>query len=107
MLLAYVIMKGAIENFTGGLAQMLAERGIRVNGRLGFDPWNCYLFDDARGGREELRQASAPRTGRSAGGARHGLYGYLLAHSLLSYTSRHHHRGNRRQALHLRKWPVE
>ncbi len=30
-LLAYATTKGAIQNFTGGLAQMLAERGIRVN----------------------------------------------------------------------------
>jgi len=30
-LLAYASTKGAIQNFTGGLAQMLAERGIRVN----------------------------------------------------------------------------
>jgi NAD(P)-dependent dehydrogenase (short-subunit alcohol dehydrogenase family) len=30
-LLAYAVTKGAIQNFTGGLAQMLAERNIRVN----------------------------------------------------------------------------
>jgi NAD(P)-dependent dehydrogenase (short-subunit alcohol dehydrogenase family) len=30
-LLAYAATKGAVMNFTGGLAQMLAERGIRVN----------------------------------------------------------------------------
>jgi NAD(P)-dependent dehydrogenase (short-subunit alcohol dehydrogenase family) len=30
-LLAYATTKGAIANFTGGLAQLLAERGIRVN----------------------------------------------------------------------------
>lgn len=30
-LLAYATTKGAIQNFTGGLAQSLAERGIRVN----------------------------------------------------------------------------
>ncbi|MGZ9810485.1 SDR family oxidoreductase [Pseudoroseicyclus sp. H15] len=30
-LLAYATTKGAIQNFTNGLAQMLAERGIRVN----------------------------------------------------------------------------
>jgi NAD(P)-dependent dehydrogenase (short-subunit alcohol dehydrogenase family) len=30
-LLAYATTKGAIQNFTAGLAQMLAERGIRVN----------------------------------------------------------------------------
>ena len=30
-LLAYAATKGAIQNYTGGLAQMVAERGIRVN----------------------------------------------------------------------------
>ena len=30
-LLAYSATKGAIQNFTGGLAQLLAEKGIRVN----------------------------------------------------------------------------
>jgi hypothetical protein len=30
-LLAYAATKGAIQNFTGGLAQMLAERGVRAN----------------------------------------------------------------------------
>jgi NAD(P)-dependent dehydrogenase (short-subunit alcohol dehydrogenase family) len=30
-LLAYASTKGAIQNFTGGLAQILAERGIRAN----------------------------------------------------------------------------
>ena len=42
-LLAYSTTKGAIQNFTGGLAQMLAEKGVRVNavapdrsGRLSF-----------------------------------------------------------------------
>jgi len=31
ILLAYATTKGAIQNFTGGLAQMLAKKGIRVN----------------------------------------------------------------------------
>ncbi|MBC7739084.1 MAG: SDR family oxidoreductase, partial [Candidatus Saccharibacteria bacterium] len=30
-LLAYATTKGAIQNFTGGLAQLLADKGIRVN----------------------------------------------------------------------------
>ncbi len=31
ILLAYAATKGAIQNFTGGLAQLLAETGIRAN----------------------------------------------------------------------------
>jgi NAD(P)-dependent dehydrogenase (short-subunit alcohol dehydrogenase family) len=31
ILLAYATTKGAIQNWTGGLAQMLAEKGIRAN----------------------------------------------------------------------------
>jgi NAD(P)-dependent dehydrogenase (short-subunit alcohol dehydrogenase family) len=31
ILLAYATTKGAIQNFTGGLAQLLAEKGIRAN----------------------------------------------------------------------------
>jgi NAD(P)-dependent dehydrogenase (short-subunit alcohol dehydrogenase family) len=31
-LLAYATTKGAIQNFTGGLAQLLADKGIRANG---------------------------------------------------------------------------
>jgi NAD(P)-dependent dehydrogenase (short-subunit alcohol dehydrogenase family) len=31
ILLAYATTKGAVQNFTGGLAQMLADKGIRVN----------------------------------------------------------------------------
>src|SRR4030095_8710055 len=31
ILLAYATTKGAIHNFTGGLAQLLAEKEIRVN----------------------------------------------------------------------------
>src|SRR5437016_2461404 len=31
ILLAYATTKGAVQNFTGGLAQMLAEKGIRAN----------------------------------------------------------------------------
>jgi len=30
-LLAYATTKGAIQNYTGGLAQLLAEKGIRAN----------------------------------------------------------------------------
>jgi NAD(P)-dependent dehydrogenase (short-subunit alcohol dehydrogenase family) len=30
-LLAYASTKGAIQNFTGGLAQLLADKGIRAN----------------------------------------------------------------------------
>src|SRR5437868_11525770 len=49
-LLAYATTKGAIQNFTAGLAQLLAEKGIRANTvapGTHLDP--PYPFDDASG----------------------------------------------------------
>ncbi|MGY4382945.1 NAD(P)-dependent dehydrogenase (short-subunit alcohol dehydrogenase family) [Bradyrhizobium sp. i1.3.6] len=74
ILLAYATTKGAIQNFTGGLAQMLAEKGIRREcGGARADMDAAHSVDNARGGGEELRQAGAAQAGRPAGGARHGL----------------------------------
>jgi NAD(P)-dependent dehydrogenase (short-subunit alcohol dehydrogenase family) len=48
ILLAYATTKGAIQNFTGGLAQMLAEKGIRVNAVApGPDLDAAHSFDNA------------------------------------------------------------
>ena len=45
-LLAYATTKGAIQNFTAGLAQSLAEKGIRVNA-VAPGPNAANPFDDA------------------------------------------------------------
>jgi NAD(P)-dependent dehydrogenase (short-subunit alcohol dehydrogenase family) len=42
-LLAYATTKGAIQNFTGGLAQMLAEKGIRVNAVVPGPVWTPLI----------------------------------------------------------------
>ncbi len=42
-LLAYATTKGAIQNFTAGLAQMLAEKGIRVNARRTWSIWTPLI----------------------------------------------------------------
>ena len=48
-LLAYATTKGAIQNFTAGLAQLLAEKGIRANAVApGTDLDAAHSLDDAR-----------------------------------------------------------
>jgi NAD(P)-dependent dehydrogenase (short-subunit alcohol dehydrogenase family) len=42
-LLAYATTKGAIQNFTGGLAQLLAEKGIRVNAVAPGPVWTSLI----------------------------------------------------------------
>jgi NAD(P)-dependent dehydrogenase (short-subunit alcohol dehydrogenase family) len=48
ILLAYATTKGAIQNFTGGLAQMLAEKGIRVNAVAPGPIWTPHGYFSAR-----------------------------------------------------------
>jgi NAD(P)-dependent dehydrogenase (short-subunit alcohol dehydrogenase family) len=86
MLLAYATTKGAIQNFTGGLAQMLAEKGIRANARGSRSDLDAAdSVDDARRRREELRQAGADETpGQPAELATAYV---MLADPLSSYTS--------------------
>ena len=56
-LLAYATTKGAIHNFTAGLAQMLADKGIRANAVAPGPIWTPLIPSDlARGLREEFRQ---------------------------------------------------
>jgi NAD(P)-dependent dehydrogenase (short-subunit alcohol dehydrogenase family) len=43
MLLAYATTKGAIQNFTGGLAQMLAEKGVRANAVAPGPIWTALI----------------------------------------------------------------
>ncbi|SOE47725.1 NAD(P)-dependent dehydrogenase, short-chain alcohol dehydrogenase family [Caballeronia arationis] len=42
-LLAYATTKGAIQNFTGGLAQLLADKGIRANGVAPGPTWTPLI----------------------------------------------------------------
>ena len=42
-LIAYASTKGAIQNFTGGLAQLLAEKGIRANGVVPGPIWTPLI----------------------------------------------------------------
>jgi NAD(P)-dependent dehydrogenase (short-subunit alcohol dehydrogenase family) len=63
-LLAYATTKGAIQNFTAGLAQLLAEKGIRDS---------AYSVYDAGGCRREFRKERSDEAARPAGRACHGL----------------------------------
>jgi hypothetical protein len=64
VLLAYTTTKGPIQNFTGGVARMLAQNGIsRECRRAGADLDTVYQLDDSRGCRAEFRQAGTLATG--------------------------------------------
>jgi NAD(P)-dependent dehydrogenase (short-subunit alcohol dehydrogenase family) len=62
ILLAYATTKGAIQNLTGGLAQMLAEKGIRANAVPPGPMDASHPFHHAGRSCEEFRQASADET---------------------------------------------
>ena len=86
ILLAYATTKGAIQNFTGGLAQMLAEKGIRVNAVAPGPIWTplipSTMPDDAVtnfGKQVPLKRAGQPAELATA-------Y-VMLADPLSSYTS--------------------
>ena len=67
-LLAYATTKGAIHNFTAGLAQMLAEKGIRANAVAPGPIWTPLIpVDHARRSREEFRQTGPDEAPGSAG----------------------------------------
>lgn len=100
-LLAYATTKGAIANFTAGLAQLVAKQGIRVNAvapRADLD--SVDPLDDGGGGGEELRQKHAARPRRPACRARARLCAAGFRRGEL-----HHRRacsGHRRKADALR-----
>jgi NAD(P)-dependent dehydrogenase (short-subunit alcohol dehydrogenase family) len=99
-LLPYAMTKAGIQNFTGGLAQMLGKKGIRANCVApGPDLDAAHPGHDAAGEGEDLRQGRGPRAGRAAGRARPRLrpagVGRLQLHG------RGDGRGDRRQASHL------
>ncbi|WFU31649.1 SDR family oxidoreductase [Bradyrhizobium brasilense] len=86
ILLAYATTKGAIQNFTGGLAQMLAERGIRVNAVAPGPIWTplipSSMPDDAV--KNFGKQVPMKRAGQPAELATAYV---MLADPLSSYTS--------------------
>jgi NAD(P)-dependent dehydrogenase (short-subunit alcohol dehydrogenase family) len=86
ILLAYATTKGAIQNFTGGLAQMLAERGIRVNAVAPGPIWTplipSTMPDDAV--KNFGKQVPMKRAGQPAELATAYV---MLADPLSSYTS--------------------
>ena len=86
ILLAYATTKGAIQNFTGGLAQMLAERGIRVNAVAPGPIWTplipSTMPDDAV--KNFGKQVPLKRAGQPAELATAYV---MLADPLSSYTS--------------------
>ncbi len=86
MLLAYATTKGAIQNFTGGLAQMLAEKGIRVNAVAPGPIWTplipSTMPDDAV--KNFGKQVPLKRAGQPAELATADV---MLADPLSSYTS--------------------
>ncbi|MET4518188.1 SDR family oxidoreductase [Bradyrhizobium sp. I1.7.5] len=85
-LLAYATTKGAIQNFTGGLAQMLAEKGIRVNAVAPGPIWTplipSTMPDDAV--KNFGKQVPMKRAGQPAELATAYV---MLADPLSSYTS--------------------
>jgi hypothetical protein len=73
-LLAYSTTKGAIQNFTGGLAQMLADKGVRVNAVApGPDLDASHSRNYAGGNGQESWQTHAVQTSRAASGTGYGL----------------------------------
>jgi NAD(P)-dependent dehydrogenase (short-subunit alcohol dehydrogenase family) len=94
-LLAYATTKGAIQNFTAGLAQLLAEKGIRANavapGLDAFDPVHA-----AGGLGVEFRKERADEAPRPAGRACHCLR--HAGRSAVELRLGRDHRRNRGQA---------
>jgi hypothetical protein len=86
ILLAYAATKGAIQNFTGGLAQMLAEKGIRANAVAPGPIWTplipSTMLDDAV--KNFGKQVPLKRAGQPAELATAYV---MLADPLSSYTS--------------------
>jgi NAD(P)-dependent dehydrogenase (short-subunit alcohol dehydrogenase family) len=100
ILLAYATTKGAIQNFTGGLAQMLAEKGIRANAVAPGPIWTPLIPSTMPdGSRQELWQTGADEAVRAARRTRDGLCD--ARRSLVQLYVRHDSGRHRRQALHL------
>jgi NAD(P)-dependent dehydrogenase (short-subunit alcohol dehydrogenase family) len=101
MLLAYATTKGAIQNFTGGLAQMLAEKGIRANAVAPGPIWTplipSTMPEDAV--KNFGKQVPMKRPGQPAELATAYV---MLADSAVELHGWHNHCHHRGQAIHLR-----
>ena len=86
MLLAYATTKGAIQNFTGGLAQMLAAKGIRANAVAPGPIWTPLIPSTMP---EEAVKNFGKQTplGRAGQPAELATAYVMLADPLSSYTS--------------------
>ena len=102
-LLAYATTKGAVSNFTAGLAAMLAEKGIRVNAVAPGPIWTPLIPSTlpCRKGRK-LRKRYTARAGRPAGRARRRLRAAGLRRGQLHLGRRHPRDGWKADAVRLR-----
>jgi len=85
-LLAYATTKGAIQNFTGGLAQMLAEKGIRANAVAPGPIWTPLIPSTMSEDRVKSFGLQVPMK-RAAQPAELATAYVMLADPLSSYTS--------------------
>ncbi len=85
-LLAYATTKGAIQNFTGGLAQMLAEKGIRANAVAPGPIWTPLIPSTMSEHRVKSFGSQVPMK-RAAQPAELATAYVMLADPLSSYTS--------------------
>lgn len=85
-LLAYATTKGAIQNFTGGLAQMLAEKGIRANAVAPGPIWTPLIPSTMSEDRVKSFGSQVPMK-RAAQPAELATAYVMLAEPLSSYTS--------------------
>ena len=86
ILLAYATTKGAIQNFTGGLAQLLAEKGIRVNAVAPGPIWTPLIPSTMpEEAVKNFGKQVSPEARGTAGRTRDGLCD--ARRSLSSYTS--------------------
>ena len=96
-LLAYATTKGAIQNFTAGLAQLACREGHpceRSGAGSDLDP--AYSLHDARRRSRGVRQKRADETARATGRASDGLR--YVGRSALKLRVRRDNRGDRRKA---------
>ena len=85
-LLAYATTKGAIQNFTGGLAQMLAKKGIRVNCVAPGPVWTP-LIPASMAGEKVARFGQDYPMGRPAQPVELAAAYVMLAEPMASYVS--------------------